>query len=135
MMAPSRDVERRRLRRFGLTVTVGFALIGAVSAWRGHVVAPRLLWTLAGLLAVPTLVAPLALTRVERAWLTLGGWLGWVNTRVILTIVFYAVIAPAGLVMRLFRDPLDRRLRESRPTYWTRRPVEPSDPASYERQF
>src|SRR3989304_2299732 len=114
MMAPSRDVERRRLRRFGLTVTVGFALIGAVSAWRGHVVAPRLLWTLAGLLAVPTLLAPPALTRVGRA-----SGVGWVNPRVILTIVFYAVIAPAGLVMRLFRDPLDRRLRESRPTYWT----------------
>ncbi len=43
--------------------------------------------------------------------------------------------APVGLVMRLFRDPLDRRMNEERQTNWIKRKLEPVDRARYEQQF
>ena len=64
-----------------------------------------------------------------------GNGLGWVNTRIILTALFYVVVTPAGVVMRFFRDPLDRELSEARASYWSRRPVARFDPKSYQRQF
>jgi len=111
-MSESPNASVRRLRRFGLTVAVGFTLLGGLSWWRDHTIAPRVFWILAALLAVPAAVAPALLGPVERGWLTLGGWLAWVNTRIILTGVFYLVVTPVGVVMRRFRDPLDRRLRQ-----------------------
>jgi hypothetical protein len=62
--------------------------------------------------------------------------LAYVNTRVILGLVYYAMLTPIGLIMRLFRDPLDRRLDgDSAGSDWAERPREPVDPARYRHQF
>jgi hypothetical protein len=135
MSATASRPDRQHLRKFGFTVTIGFTAIGAISWWRGHTVAPTVLWTLAGLNLVPALVAPMLLGPVERVWMTVGNWLGWLNTRIILTVIFYVVVTPAGVIVRIFRDPLDREILEARPSYWIRRPSEPFDPKSYQRQF
>ena len=135
MSVPGKPSDRRQLRRFGLTVAIGFTLIGSLSWWRGHTVAPATLWAMATLMIVPTLAAPMLLAPVERGWLTVGAWLGWINTRIILTVLFYVVVTPIGMVMRIFRDPLDRRLHEAGTSYWNRRPVRPFDAADYLRQF
>ena len=60
--------------------------------------------------------------------------LGWVNTHIILSLLFYAVLTPVGLILRLFRDPLDRQLGDGRTSYWVSK--EPnSDPKTYDNQF
>jgi hypothetical protein len=139
MSVSSTRPDRQHLKKFGLTVSTGFTLIGGLSWWRGHTIPPVVLWTLATLLVVPALIAPTVLGPVERAWLTLGGWLAWVNTRIILTILFYAVVTPAGAVMRLFRDPLDRRLHEAKKSYWIQRApaprTAPSPPLPRDNRF
>lgn len=127
--------SRRHLRRFGLTVATGFTLLGALSWFRGHTLAPLVFWMLAGLILGPALIAPALLGPIERAWLALGGWLAFVNTRVVLTAIFYLVVTPVGLALRLFHDPLDRRLHEARPSYWIRRNRGLFDAKSYERPF
>jgi len=123
------------LRRFGLTVGGAFALLGLLSFARGHDVAPCVLWAVAGLLAVPALVAPAVLGPVQRAWMGGAMALGRVNSRVILTLLFYVVITPIGLVMRLFRDPLTRSLDDGATSHWIKRTPEPADRARYEQQF
>lgn len=123
------------LRKFGLTVGAAFALFGAISWWRGHELPPRILWTIAGLLIVPGLIAPAILGPVQRGWMAFAMVLGHVNTRIILTIMYYLVMTPVGLIMRLFRDPLDRSLKDTRDSQWVRREQQPVEPARYERQF
>ena len=106
------------LRRFGLLVGGVFSAIGLwPTIWRLDL--PRL-WALAlGLvLVLAALVAPRLLHPVHRACMALGEGLAWVNTRIILGLVFYAVVTPIGLVMRLLgRDPLHRRLHASVESY------------------
>ena len=127
--------SRADLRRFGLTVGGTFALLALASWWRGHVLPPRVLAALGVLLVVPGLVAPSALGPVRRVWLGAAALLGEVNSRIILTVLFYGVFAPLGFVMRRIRDPLDRSWRDGRASHWIRRPREPVEPARYERQF
>jgi saxitoxin biosynthesis operon SxtJ-like protein len=127
--------ETSELRRFGLTVGGTFVLFGVVSWWRGHVLPPRVLWTLGGLLCAPALVAPALLGPVQRGWMRAAAVLGEVNSRIILTVLFYAVIAPVGRVLRLFRDPLERSLTDQKASNWIMRVPRPVDPARYERQF
>jgi O-antigen ligase len=124
-----------RLRRFGLVVGTGLTLVGLVSWYRGHESVPAVLWTVAAGLVLVGLLYPRALAPVERGWLAFGMALGWVNTRIILTLLFALVVTPVGAVMRLFRDPLDRRIREDKPSYWLIREPSTFDPKKYERQF
>jgi len=135
MSTASEPKTPRHLRKFGLTLAIGFTVIGAVSRWRHHEVAPILLWALAAPNGVLALVAPMALAPVERVWMKVGTALGWINTRIILTVLFYIVVTPAGVLLRFFHDPLDRELSEVRASYWNRRPVTPFDRKSYQRQF
>ena len=129
------EPSRRQLRRFGFTVAAGLTVIGLVSWYRDHLTVSWALWTIAGLLGLLGLLLPRLLVRVQRAWMALGTALVWVNTRIILTILFYSTFTPIGAIMRRFRDPLDRQLQKERASYWVRREPQPLDPKVYERQF
>jgi hypothetical protein len=100
----------KQLRSFGLLVGTVLVLIG-VWPMLFRAASPRS-WALilAGLLLLPAVFVPVVLQPVYRAWMLLGSILGWINTRIILGVIFYMVFTPVGLLMRLFgRDPLSLR--------------------------
>jgi len=79
----------------------------------------------------PRLAAPL-----YYVWMRLAFVLGWINTRVILIVVFYVIFAPIGLVLRaLGKDLLDRHIERNSDSYWQAKNDGASDPSRYERQF
>ena len=85
-------------------------------------------------LVLLALVAPRALAPAHRAWMTLAAMLAWINTRILLGLVFYGVVTPIGLVMRLVgRDPIERRLDPARTSYRVLRVPRPG--AHMTRQF
>ena len=124
-----------QLRRFGLTISGGLVLLGLLSWFRGHTTVPVLFWAIATVLFLLALIFPRLLLRIEKAWMGLALVLAWVNTRIILTFLFYAILTPIGVIMRLFRDPLDRRLHDGRVSYWVQKEPKPFDPKGYENQF
>jgi hypothetical protein len=123
------DVSRPALRKFGLVVGGVFVGIASFIAWRrGWQVEGLPLWLGAPGLVLVMLGAavPGILLPVYRVWMGLAFAMGFVMTRVILTLVFVGMVIPIGLVMRLVgKDPLDRRWRAGA-SYW--RPHEPGAP-------
>jgi Saxitoxin biosynthesis operon protein SxtJ len=128
-------LSKAELRKFGLTVGGAFLVLGSISWWRGHELPPRVLWTLGGLLMVPGALFPGVLGPVHRGWMKFALVLGHINTRIILTVLYYLVVTPIGAIMRLFRDPLDRSLRTPTTSQWIKREREPVELGRYERQF
>ena len=112
------SVATKQLRSFGLTVGSIFAVIGLLPAViRGE--EPRL-WVLmlAGWLLIPALVVPRVLRPVYRVWMAIGHILGWINTRILLGVVFYGLFTPMGLAMRLIgKDPMRRQFEPEVDTY------------------
>jgi hypothetical protein len=112
---------RRQLRDFGLLVGGVFGAIGLWPLlWRQE--SPRT-WamTLFVVLVLPALVAPSILAPAYRAWMMLAEVLAWVNTRILLGVVFYGVVTPIGLVMRLVgRDPMHRQFDQQSGSYRVR---------------
>jgi len=108
-----------------------FAVIGVWPAlWHGQ---PFRLWSLllGGVLIVLALAWPRSLAHVYRLWMTVGEVLGWINTRLILGVVFYGLFTPMGLLMRLRgQDPMRRTLTPEVDTY---RVVRQPRPASHMR--
>lgn len=128
------DLSVRSLRSFGLVVGGVFAGIALVSAWRNEwTLSPLMMgfaWGGGGLMVLGALV-PRVLKPIYRAWMALAFALGYVMTRVILTLVFVLTVVPIGLVLRaLGKDPLAKRLAPGAETYWISR----DDPAPSTRQ-
>jgi hypothetical protein len=94
-------------RRFAFTVGIAFLVVGAFSAWRGHDLAPRILWTLGGILLVSGLVIPGRLGPVYRAWMRLGFAIGKVMSPIVVGAMYFVVVTPVGVVLRVLgRNPL-----------------------------
>ena len=118
-------------RKFGLSVGGVLLLFAGIAAWRNHPTLAVALAVPAGALLLGALVAPALLVPVERRWMAAAAVLGAFNTRILLTVAYYLLVTPVGLILRVAgRDPLDRRLHSGE-SYWTRRPPEP--PPSRER--
>ena len=88
-------------RRFAFPVGIAFLALAGLSAWRGHVWPPRVLGVLGVALLVAGVVIPGRLGGVYRAWMKLAHTLSKVTTPVFLGIVYYLVITPIGVVMRM----------------------------------
>jgi hypothetical protein len=74
------------------------------------------------------------LRRLYDRWMVLVRALAWINARVILTVVFYLILTPVGLIRRVMRyDPLNRRLDPDAPTY--RVPRERRPESHLEKQY
>jgi hypothetical protein len=117
------------LRSFGLIVGGIFAGIGV---WPVvvHSAEPRW-WSLviAGVLIFPAIVYPTLLFWPHKGWMFLGHVLGSINTRIILGLVFYAIVTPIGIIRRMLgKDPMGRQIRPELDTY---RIIRDSRPASH----
>jgi hypothetical protein len=123
------------LKWFGVIVLAVFGIIGGVVLWRLDALrAAQILWSVGAVLcflyyAIPPLRRPL-----YDAWMHTVQPIGIVISHVLLGFIYFGVITPIGLVMRLFgRDALQLRLDESASSYWTQH--DPGgDTARYFRQ-
>lgn len=129
------DEARRTLRRFGLTVGTAFVVLGGISRLRGHGPVGLGLLAVGAILLVLAVILPQALRPIEKAWMGVAMVLSWINTRIILSVLFAVAFTPIGLVRRMLGDPLDRKFRDGRSTYWLPHERKPAGRVTYERQF
>lgn len=125
----------REWRRFGLLFMTVFGLVAAYMFLKGSAA----WWAVAigaALSGSTGLLAPRLLRVPHTLWMQFAGILGWVNTRVLLTLFFCIVLTPVGVVMRLFgRDPLARRMSKESTTYWEKRDGPPPDRSRFDNLF
>ena len=107
------------LRKFGLvTGLIVSAIFGLLLPWLFNYQWPIWPWVIAGALSLWALLAPASLFIVYKYWMKFGHVAGWINTRIILGIMFYLVFFPAGVLMRIFAsDPMTRKLDSSTKSY------------------
>ena len=120
-------------RQFGALLAVVAAVVAVWPLFAGGSIAWP--WGVAALLLLSLAWrAPRLLTPPARAWLWLGHLLGYVNTRVILALVYFLVITPVALLFRLLgRDAL--RLKRVKGTSYWRTEERRWPPESFKEQF
>ena len=118
-------------RSFGRSVGSVLVLIGVYQFARGRPTAGVWMTSVGALLAALGTFAPAALNVPSRVWWRVSHALGWVNSRVLLSVFFFAVLTPVGVIFRLIgRDPLSQKPDG---TTWTPYPARP--PKHYEHLF
>jgi hypothetical protein len=113
------ELDRSGLRKFGITTgAMVVALFGLLFPWLLEVDYPRWPWVLLLVLTIWGVVAPVTLRPVYRIWMRFGLLMSRVTAPLVLGIVFFGVLLPMGLVMRLFgRDPMARDLSDTTDSY------------------
>ena len=108
-------------------------MLSAVTWWRGYPSVSTALGIVGGLLVVPGLLAPATLRLPNRIWWRFAQVLGWVNSRILLTVFFAVVLTPVGVVMRLAgRNPLNAA---GDSTNWRPYTSRRRDPRHYQRMY
>src|SRR5262245_5502803 len=94
-------------RSFGISVGLVSAAAGAIALWRTRATLGTTLLVIGLTLVAFGLVAPRALRLPNRLWWRFAQTLGWINSRILLTLFFAIVLTPVGWLMRLTgRSPL-----------------------------
>lgn len=129
------DLTGKNLKKFGVTMAAVFAVITLIIFLKHrHSIAPTAVISAAFLLLGAA--APFALKPVYIFWMRFAFVLSWVNTRLILLVIFYLVFTPIGLCLKLFgKDLLDIRPEKNKDTYWKKKETGYDTKESYERQF
>ena len=122
-------------RAFGLVFGAVFTIVGlwpligggAVRIWALGLAAAFLL----AAAAYPRILAPL-----NRLWTRFGAFLHRISNFLVLALLFYLVITPTGLVVRLFGgDLLKLRFDRGARSYWIERQPPGPSPETIENQF
>ena len=115
----SMPVTTKQLRQFGFIMAGGLVVFfGLLIPWIWDRSYPLWPWIAAAVFAGTGLIYPKILTPIFHAWLKIGHILGWINTRIILGLVFFVIFFPVALILRIARkDPMARKYRPEERSY------------------
>lgn len=122
-------------RSFGLVFAVVFAVLGTWPLLRGEALRPWAVLIASGFLVV-ALARPAWLHRLNLLWFRLGLLLHRIVNPLVMGILYFAVMTPTALLMRLLgKDPLRLRRDPIASSYWIPRDPPGPDPDSMRHQF
>jgi len=105
------NINKKQLREFGILIAFAFPiLLGIIiPSLFGHNFKVWTLW-----IGVPALVLsifnPKLLFYPYKAWIAFGNILGFINSKIILSLVFLLVLQPIAFIMKVFKyDPLRQK--------------------------
>jgi len=123
------------LKKFGITMGIAFAIITLFILVR-HRYSIFITSGISVLFFIFVFIMPNFLKPIYVSWMKLAFILGWINTRLILIIIFYLVLTPISIVIELLRiDLLDRRIDKDKNSYWHKKENQQFNILNYEKQF
>ncbi len=126
---------KKEVHEFGITMGVILLALGGIALWR-HKTTYAYFFTGGILFIIFGVIAPAVLKPLQKAWMAISVVIGFFMSRVVLAVLFYGVITPIGLFMRLFgKDILDERISKGQPSYWRERSAGAKTKESYENQY
>ena len=132
---PQQAVKSGSERSFGLVFAGVFLLL---ALWPLFERASPRTWAIgvAAAFALCAWLAPRVLAPLNRIWFRFGELLHRIVSPIALGVIFFGVVTPYAVVMRLFgRDALLLRKGSARPSYWVRREPPGPPPDSFHNQF
>ena len=123
------STEIKEIRKFGLIILIFFGGLCLLGLYFKRSV-PVFLFGALALVGISFLTMPSALRLLYSAWLNVAHFLGKIVTVIVLTLAYYLVITPSGLIKRLFGGtPIPTKLDRNIISYWVERtePVQPRE--------
>lgn len=127
------DVKPPSERATGAVLAVVFLIIAAIN-YR-HPLVASFLTAVGAVLAILSIFSPQRLKRITVLWFRLSLLLHRIVNPVIMFLIFAVVFVPAGMLMRIWRDPLRAKRDKTVSTYWIDCAADPKNTTSMNNQF
>lgn len=129
------DCSKPTLKKFGITFSIIFLLLGIILYFNNSQL--YLYSIITGLLFLSTsIIFPKALMPFYKTWMTLAIILGIITTNIILILLFYLVLTPIGLIIKLSgKELLDLKFDKEKKSYWNKREFSKYKKENSERQY
>ena len=126
---------KKDLRSFGVTIGIIILIISGFLFYRENESSQLFIYIGASFIGLG-LIIPIMLKPIYLLWMTFSVILGWFMTRLILSLLFYLVITPIGLVLRIAgKDLLELKKKENQGSFWNFRNRDTEQNQNYEKQF
>ena len=123
------------VRKFAVTMGIVLLIIAGFLWWKDQPAFQYFVIAAVSFAGIGLLL-PVVMKPIYRAWMTFAVVMGFVMTRVILSIMFFLVFTPIGLIARLLgKDLLDQRIDKNASSYWIERSPSQYDPKTSEQMF
>ena len=130
------NLDKKQIRTFGLGLAVILSVFAALNLYKGHQSVALTLLIFGAISAVLAILCQILLKPVYIVFMKISHVLGWINTRILLGLIFYVVITPIGFVIKIFgKDLLDRKIEPDKQSYWIKREKVHNEKSRYEKQF
>lgn len=108
-----------KLRKFGVGLSVLIvAIFGGFLPWVFNFSWPLWPWICGGIVLAAAFVIPAALMPVQTGLVRVAEPIGRVNSAILLSIVYYLLVCPMGITMRLLKkDPIQKSFDPAAKTY------------------
>ncbi len=129
------DTSEKSVKKTGITVGIVLILISFILWWIGK--SSFVYFSLAGgIFIILSYIAIPLLRPFHKLWIGLSLVLGFIMSRVILTILFYFVVTPIGILAKLVgKKFMPLGFDKNAATYWEKREKTVKTKIDYERQF
>ena len=126
--------SRKDLKNFGFTIGFILLIIGVFLFVREKGLFVYL-FSIGSILIILGGIVPVLLKPFYKVWMTFAVIIGWIMTRIILSILFFSIITIIGLFTRLLgKDFLNLNSKNNK-SYWNIRNKEYELNQDYEKQF
>ncbi len=125
---------KKTLRQFGFLFGTAFLALSILTFIQGRT-GWRVALPPAVLLFAAAIIRPGLLWPLYRPWMTLSFVLGYFVSRLILSIIYYFVMTPIAVVLRLTGKDLLQMKKRNSGTYWIPRKKKPAGTAQYGRMY
>jgi len=126
--------SNKDIRSFGITIGIILFIISAVLFYYDKSSYQIIAYIGGGFISLG-LIIPILLKPIYILWMTFAVILGWVMTRVILSLVFYIIITPIGIITRLLGEDFLDLKKIKADSYWNNRDSSEELNQNYEKQF
>ena len=120
-------IEKKEVRKFGVIAFLFFGGLCALGLWMEKTI-PSCFFGFLSLMGFAFILFPKGLRPVYSGWLKISHFIGKSVTVVVLTLAYYGVITPSGMIKRVIGGrPISIKFDKKSPSYWVDR-MEPAQP-------
>jgi len=127
--------NKKALKSFGNTIGIIFLLVAGFLFFKEKESFIIFIY-IAGVFIGSGIIIPIILKPIYLVWMVFAVILGWIMTRIILSLLFYVIITPIGLLLRFFgKDLLGLKIQVAQRSYWNKRDSKIEKNQDYKKQY
>ena len=127
--------DKGELRKFGIISGIILSLIGCFFFWQKRDFY-FYFFIISLIFFLFSFVFPIVLKPIQKIFMSISIIIGWFVTRVIMIVIFYLIVTPIGLMLRLSgKDFLNKNNNNNSSSYWIPKENDEFNKQKYENQF